>query len=311
MTMSTLLSFFSSSTEFLVASIEQSTQEWMDGFLPKFDPMEVKTYSIERLYQEDVTVISQVEVEKLTNVREILFKMNPEHKLSDISPELAEHWTIHSGSIRSRNLEHDACSGDLFKFCIGSPSAGNPAAHFLRVPKGKELKSIVEAEGFNEIEIIEESLIALVPEEKLKKKREKSQCYNFVVKSKKLDLLTAQETIETLKSYGVDKQLKIAHQVMRLVCKSGLGDVTLANFGINRETGNLVFFDTEPLHDSLLLDEEETKKFQYMETDRKRKKANSSHCAQTGLKNLANSCKEEYPLFAKVAGVYLSHFSEA
>ncbi len=220
---------------------------------------------------------------------------------------LPEGWTKHSGSGHSCNVEDPNRPGYIFKFVCALHPSGHPAAHFLRVPKGKELQRIVKEENLNELEIVDEHLIALKTQDEIQKLDENKQCYYFVVKSKKVNLLNRTKTISKLSSYKLQRQIQIATQIMQLICKSGLGDVGFHNFNINQETGKLVVFDTEPLFWSLFLDEESKFNGQYYSNDRFMNNYPNSKTVKQGLNNMIKAC-DQLPVFKKVAQVYRDCF---
>lgn len=154
-------------------------------------------------------------------------------------------------------------------------------------------------------EIVDEQLIALKSIDKVKDLYEDEQCYLFVVKSKKLNLLSKSETISQLLSYTREKQLKIATQIMKLISKSGLGDVGFHNFYINRDTNKLVIVDTEPLYGSLFLNEKG--KYLYSRTDLLRHQITNDKTVKQGFKQI----KEQFsilPIFEEVSKIYIECF---
>ena len=285
-------------TTFPLDGVKNACQQWMNTFLKDFEPSKVKKYKIEQLYIDDV-VSSNEETEAMRAVYKTLWNEGGTCWMGG----LPEGWTKHSGSNRSWNVEHIKYPDHIFKFCSGSPGRGVPAAHFLRVPKGKEIQRIVDEEGLDELEVVDERLIALKSQDEIQEERENEQCYHFVVKSKKINLLNDQETISRLSSLPQQKQIKIATQIMQMICKSGLGDVGFHNFNINKETGKLVVLDTEPLFGSLLLDEESKFDHQYERTNELMEFCTNSETVKIGLDNMIEACKQ-LPVFEKVAKVY-------
>lgn len=291
--------------------INTSCQQWMTTFLPGFNPSVPKTYTFDRLYQDDV-VSTPGETADMKSANKIL-------RMEGIGG-LPKEWMPHSGSIRSLALENPKYPGYIYKFCRAHPAAGNPPAHFFRVPKGKELKDIVQKDNLDELEIVDESLIALKSQKKIEEKSYYEQCHYFVVKSKKLNLLNEEETVAKLSSYDTDKQIKIATQIMHMICRSGLGDVGFHNFQINRDTGKLAIVDTEPLYGSLVLDVDVKREDQYADDENLRNKfkryerlyhIKRYHTNQVtvcqGLEQMVKAC-DELPIFKKVAEAYWDAF---
>lgn len=289
-------------TTFPLDVVKNDCQHWMNTFLKDFEPLKVKKYKIEQLYIDDV-LSSKEETKAMRAVYKTLWNERGTCWMGG----LPDGWTKHSGSIRSWNVEHIKYPDHIFKFCSRPPGRGVPAAHFLRVPKGKEIQRIVDEEGLDELEVVDERLIALKSQDEIQEEDENEQCYHFVVKSKKINLLNNQETISRLSSLPQQKQIKIATQIMQMICKSGLGDVGFHNFNINKETGKLVVLDTEPLFGSLLLDEESKFKGQYERTNQLVKISTNSETVKRGLDNMIEACKQ-LPVFEKVAKVYKECF---
>ena len=75
-------------------------------------------------------------------------------------------------------------------------------------------------------------------------------------------------SLEKTKMFCQEWMVKVATQIMKLICKSGLGDVGFHNINVNVDTGKLAFYDTEPLFGSMHLNEElRYKKHQYSSSD--------------------------------------------
>lgn len=288
---------------FPLDEVRKACQLWMNTFLKDFEPLKVKKYTIEKLYLKDI-VSSKEEVEAMQEVYKTLWGEDGKNWEGN----LPEGWEKHSSSVRSWNVENSKYPAYIFKFCTSLPGRGVPAAHFLRVPKGKEIQDIVNEEALDELEVVDEHLIALKSKDEIQKKSENEQSYYFVVKSKKINLLTKKETILKLSSLPQQKQIKIATQLMQMICKSGLGDVGFHNFNINKETGKLAIIDTEPLLGSLLLDEESKFNWQYIRNNELIKYSSNSETVKTGIDNMINACKE-LPVFKKVAEIYKECFS--
>lgn len=283
---------------FPLDEVRKACQQWMKTFHKDFEPSKVKKYKFEQLYLKDVVSL-QEETEAMRGV----YKTSWNEKGTTWVGNLPDGWVQHSGSNRSRNIEHPKYPGYIFKFCSGTPGRGVPAAHFLRVPQGKELQRIVSEEGLDELEIVDECLIALKSQDEIQKENESEQNYYFVVKSKKLNLLDKKETILKLSLLPRQKQIRIAQQIMRMICKSGLGDVGFHNFNINKETGKLAVLDTEPLFGSLLLDVGSKSAKQYQRNNELMEFCTNLCNVTTGLDTMIEDCKE-LPIFEQVAKVY-------
>ena len=287
-------------------TIEQNCQKWMSKFFHNFKPNEKKTYTFKQLYATDITSDRQ-----LINVANQVHGTLWTQKKNSWLGQLPDGWTKHSSSGRSFNVIHPSFPDKIFKFCSGSPGGGYsvPGAHFLRVPKGKEIKEIINQENLDEIEVVDEQLIALKEESEIKKLQESVQCFDFVVISKKLDLLNPLQTVERIKSYPLEKQIRIAEQMMQIICRSGLGDVGFHNFGINQKTNRLVIFDTEPLYGSLVLDEQSEDQWQYVRNNDRKEKITNKISAQKGLNGMIEACSD-VPVFVEVAQIYRDVFNQ-
>lgn len=288
---------------FPLDEVRKACQQWMNTFLKDFEPSTVKKYTIAQLYLNDV-VSSQEETEAMQGVHKTLWGE------SGISwtGHLPEGWTHHSGSVRSYNVENSKYPGYIFKVCSGVPGRGVPASHFLRVPKGMEVRRIIHEENLDELEVVNERLIALKSQNEIQKECEREQCYHFVVKSEKIDLLSETDTISKLSSLSQQEQIKIATQIMRMICKSGLGDVGFHNFQINKETGKLVIVDTEPIFGSLLLDEKPTFDGQYRRSNKIMQFSKNSQRVTSGINAMIKACNTTLPVFEQVAKVYKECF---
>jgi hypothetical protein len=286
-------------------------QQFMTTFAQDFKPLEVKTYTFDRLYREDVQSIPE-ERQAMQQVFNTLWGVagrwdeiarGPEDGIFGYRGKLPEGWKKHSGSNRSLNIENPQYPGYIFKCCTGSPGIGSLSAHFLRVPKGKEIGDIIIEDHLDELEVVDETLIALQSQAKIQEVGEYRQCYVFVVKSKKINLLDEKQTAAQLTSYDEQRQLKIANQVAQVICKSGLGDIGFHNLNINKDTGRLVFVDTEPLFGGLFLDEKPRHEGQYGRTEEVRPLNPNLRSVDIGLKNMIKWCAD-VPIFVKVAKAY-------
>jgi len=217
--------------------------------------------------------------------------------------KLPPGWHQFSKSNRSLSVEHLDYPGYIFKFCSGVPGRGNPAAHFLRVPKGKELHRIVNEEKLDRIDIVVEQLITVKTSAEIKQLRDSEQCYSFIVKSIKLPLQGKADTIREMLSRPVDVQTQFAVQIMKLICKSGLGDVGFHNILYNPASGKLTVVDTEPLYGSLLLDERSVTKYQYDRTRKIIEFTTNLKTAIQGLDEMIDLAKD-VPVFKQVAQIY-------
>lgn len=287
---------------FPLDEVKNDCQLWMNAFLKDFEPSKVKKYKFEQLYLEDV-VSSNEEIEVMQGIFNALWSNGGKYW----EGQLPDGWNKHSESHRALNVENPKYPGYIFKFCKSPPGRGVPAAHFLRVPQGREIQRIVNKEILDELEIVDERLIALKSQDEIQNENEYEQCYHFVVKSKKINLLDKTETIARLCSLSQQKQIQIATQIMRMICSSGLGDVGFHNFKINKETGKLVVLDTEPLFGSLLLDEESKIDWQYTRNNELITLYPNSRTVTDGLNNMIEACNQ-LPVFEKVATIYKEYF---
>lgn len=304
-TTSTFLTNNSSSFEpneetFPLETVQKACQLWMTTFFENFNPLGVNTYTFGELYLKDVQ-------ESLEETQEMQAIYNTLWKENNWVGKFPKDWRKHSDSKRSFNIENRNNSAYIFKFSKSAPGGGVPGAHFLRVPKGKELKRIVEKDKFDELEIVDESLIALKSKDVIKNEKENEQCFYFVVKSKKINRLDETETINRLASYDQEKQIKIATQIMQLICKSGIGDMNFENININKDTDKLVFIDTEPLFGSLLLNEESKFHNQYQQNDGLKGNTSNARNVERGLDNIIKA-SGKLPVFKKVAEIYKDYF---
>ena len=217
----------------------------------------MKLITFSDIYSNDVNKdISEVEIEEVRNVTKIL----------EDSTSLPSNWHSFDSSVRSKILSCDDYPEWLYKFCVSTPGRGVPGSHFLRVSKGREMTDIVKTQKLNMLKIVEEYLIPLKTEEEIKLEGEYEQPYYFVVKSKKEDLIGQSGSEEYVLSLSDSDQLKLGYQVGQLMRISNIGDIGFHNIQFNR-IGALVFFDTEPLYGSLLLDEIPNSKRQYDRTE--------------------------------------------
>lgn len=283
--------------------IEERAQKWITEFFEDFDPRGTKTYTIRQLYASDVCQL-EGEVKRAQEVYDTLWDREGFCWVGALPPGWEEFGT----SNRSFTVLHPGSADFLYKFCSGKPGRGVPGSHFLRVAKGKEIKR--ETSDLNELEVVDETLIALKTEEEIRGETENSQCFYFVVKSKKMDLLNQKQTIEAVSLYPEHRQIEIAEQIMKMICRTGLGDVGFHNLHVNRETGKLVVVDTEPLFGSLVLDEEEQVRNQYSDNNRIKSQSSNALNVRTGLGQMIEACRQKLPLFEKVATVYQSVFEE-
>ncbi len=289
----------------LIHQIEQSCADWMGLFRKSFEPNKVKTYTLEHLYNKDVATTS-AEVATMQRVHKTLWD---ESGLVWVG-RLPDGWSKHSDSWRTYNVENLEFPGFIFKFCKGAGGRGVPAAHFLRVPKGQEIKQVIKDEGLDELELVEERLIALKPQQELQKMNEAEQCCHFVVASRKLNLMSEFETIDALAAMPVQRQVKIATQIARLICRTGLGDVGFHNIHINKETGKPVIVDTEPVFGSLLLDEPPEFSHQYPHTQTLLRSCTNSATILAGLNSMIRpSLQQKLPIFQQVAEIYKKHIN--
>lgn len=281
-------------------AIRENCVNWLQKSLGDFDPKGVNLYTFDELYYNDVE-FSPKQQDDVLAVYKSLWNAR-EDNWKGVIPD---GWQTVSSSIRSLILEHPDYPGYLFKFCKGSPSRGNPAAHFLRVPKGKQIRRIIDEENLDCLDVVTEQLVALKTKEEIKRANDREQCYHFVVKGIKLSLMSERNTMNTLSLYTIEDQVEIAIQIMKLICKSGLGDVGFHNIYSSKETSKLVFVDTEPLYGSLMLDEPELKENQYERTKQIIDTVTNLDCIITGLKYMADA-SGKLPIFKKVAQIYLS-----
>ncbi len=221
--------------------------QWMDHFFINFDKNEIKTRSIEMIFENDTL--------NLENEPQQVLDMVDHFKVHGGYP-LPEQWTIHSKSVRACNIEHINVPDYLYKLALGAPGRGNYAAHYLRVGKGKEIANILVKEELDKLEVVEESLIALNDKNSILEEQEGEAkfCFFFIVKSKKRDLFSEIESkiyIEHLEKF---EQAELASQLAKMIICTGLGDVGFHNFHIDKTKNTLVIVDTEPLYGSMVLD---------------------------------------------------------
>jgi hypothetical protein len=307
-----------SPTEVTIAEICQS---WMTSFIQDFRPEEVQTYTFDRLYREDVQNIPEERKaiqQVFTSLWGITDTWDAEPEYERVHPHkkfhnwkssiLPEGWSIHSSSCHSLNIENPEYPGYIFKYAtnFSNTSLENNAASFLRVPKGKELRGIIQEDHLDELEVVEEILIALKPKSRIQKTHEVDQAFYFVVKSKKIHFLDSQQAIDQLKSYDEQKQIKIANQIAQLICKSGINDIKFnSNIVIDEVTGKLVIIDTEPLGVGPFLHEQPSFTGQYYINDMARSDTPKWKSVDLGLMYMAKEFTGvEVPIFAKVATAY-------
>lgn len=279
-------------------ALRKKCLDWISLSLKDFDPKGVKLYTIDQLYHNDVEFSGQQQDDVVTVYKSLWDKA--EFAWKGVIPD---GWIQFDKSIRSLTLEHPDYPGYVFKFCSGSPSKGNKAAHFLRVPKGKELHRIVREEKLGTLDIVVEQLIAIKTSYEMKLLFDDEQAYQFIVKSIKLPLYNTEKTIEKLLSKPKLVQERVAEHIMKLICKSGLGDVGFHNILYDPATDKLVIVDTEPLYGSLLLDEPSLKDDQYKRTRVLIGLTNNLDCAITGLDMMIRS-SSSLPIFKQVAEIY-------
>lgn len=166
------------------------------------------------------------------------------------------------------------------------------------------MQHIVRQEKLDQLLIVVEQLITMKTSTQIKEISENSQCYEFVVKSMKVPVMTKQESTTYLTSLPADTQIKLAVQVMKLICKSGIGDVGFHNILVHKDTKQLVFVDTEPLYGSLLLNEPETRPRQYYRTQEIIKMTNNLEVANGGLNEMIKNAKGDNAIFVQVAQIY-------
>ena len=90
---------------------------------------------------------------------------------------------------------------------------------------------------------------------------------------------------------------------MKLICKSGLGDIGFHNIHGNRKTGRLVFVDTEPLFGSLLLQEKDMIDDQYDRTNTITKHTTMLGCIVLGFDNMILHT-DDLSIFKRIAEIY-------
>lgn len=67
----------------------------------------------------------------------------------------------------------------------------------------------------------------------------------YCVLCEKIDVLSPEETIDTIKKMGADQQIEVARKISRIVKESGLVDASFHSIRLTPE-GKLAFIDTEP-----------------------------------------------------------------
>jgi hypothetical protein len=250
----------------------QNTEEFFNNFTQEEISNFSKPilYTLEDLYKNDVKNEEHPEIVQdvlkayntLWNERETMWIGN-----------LPEGWIgIPLFTLRSYICKENKYPNLYFKFCSSTPGKGVPGAHFLRVPKGKELKKIIESENLYMLGVVNEYLISVKSLEKIRKLSEYEQSYNFVVVSEIENLMNVKDTANYIISLDEETQNRMFEQLMRLICKSGIRNLTLNNIRIHRDTKKLIIADTEPLFGSLLLDENTVeKKHQYYRNNQLKK----------------------------------------
>ena len=266
-------------------AITDNATAWMESSMREFEPAGKKMYTFDELYYNDIEFSGKQQAD-ITAQYNALW-----------AEKMLPSWSEVCRSRRSLILESTEYPSYLFKFCNGTPGRGNPAAHFLRVPKGKEMQRIVREEKLDQLLVVTEQLITMKTSTEIRNISESAQCYEFVVKSVKVPVMNRRETVECLASLPVERQVEMAVQVAKLICKSGIGDVGFHNILMHRDTKQLVFVDTEPLYGSLLLDEP------YDRTQQITQMTDNLKAANFGLDTM-RSRKGENTIFAQVAQIY-------
>lgn len=233
---------------------KQIAEDWLRT--KDINPEGVNLYSYKELYENDV--IEVLKGEKLKVFEKIIDSLQQQlftcwENKDDV--QLPEGWKLFEVSKRSRIVSNN--SVHIFKICISPPTDyANHDAHTLRVPKGKEIKKIIQSGNYQYLDVVNEEILAMKSEEEIKKVSD-APCY-FIVKSKKIDLFDEEQTIEKIKNYKKEKQVKIAHEIMQILVESPLVDFGYHNIhlkkktGLNKKTGRLVIVDTEPLYFSMV-----------------------------------------------------------
>ena len=132
-------------------------------------------------------------------------------------------------------------------------------SHVLRVPFATKLREIIDTHNLDRLEIAEESLICLTNLKDLQELKGEDQIKQFIVKSKFENIMGETESADFLATQSLEDKLEFAHQLVQLSLLTGLNDVHLQNMGIDRESGKLVIFDTEPIYGAMYLEGEEIK----------------------------------------------------
>jgi|GEM_PF-3407604 len=267
---------------------------WMASFFENFDTHRFNTLTYKELIDNHALNISEPLREKLQKAQNSLPPIEYMKRSKTIIPE---EWELIWRTFRFLVIRHPDYSTHAYEFVVGSQRRGWPGAERVRVPKGTEIKKVIHDENLYELHVIEESLILL-------------DSYNHVhdiTQLTKLDVMSKIETEQTLSSYPYKRQMKIAEQIVKMVCKTGFCSIGFNNLRIDRDSGKLIILDTTPYWGSMFLDSNGENVA--LKVNSGSKNGTQGQLVEQGLKNFVHYT-QDIPIMHEVAKHYLASFSQ-
>ena len=224
---------------------EKTILAWINEHVSSAERTQTMSYPVDTLLNSDIQQDEKF-VQELQQQHNML--------LNKGGGRLGTGWTKLDGSERSLVATYDQKPESVFKFCIGSPGRGDLACHFTRVPKGRQMQKIIMNNRLHLLHIPKQVLFSLKSADELLSMDCDAWCYYFVVQSDQLALISKEETISELKQRPLEAQRSFAHQLSKLIIKSGIGDSDFVNMRFDKNKDRLMLIDTEPIYGSLALD---------------------------------------------------------
>lgn len=281
--------------------VRKQCKLWIDAFYKNFNPNEISTTNFDEIYREDVSENS-IEDRNISDIFYLIWKFESGSETplpTNCLPNDPWHSSIdeYGNQVFENSKDYP---GYAYTFLANDSLDGNPAAHFLSVSANKEMQAIIKDENLDELEVVDQSLIALKSKEEIKIVNELCQPYYFVVKSKKMHLMSELETLSKLSSYPQDKQIKIATQLLKLKSLSKKGTFNPSCLRFNKDTNKLVLSNTGRSNFSMFLDEKSETPGQYEHTNKlKQLHNNRGRVLKIDLRSF-QSFEDTLPVFKQV-----------
>lgn len=215
----------------------------------------------------------------------------------------------------------------------------NPYSFMLALSKAREIGEILKNHNYRHIDVLKQDLFniskrAIVIKRTLIQISSKlgpvvdiidsyiptHRQSDYVRRSDNLDLEDKKVTIGTLASYPEKKQREIAHEIMKLICQSGLR-ISFDSFQIDKITGKLILIDSSPYYYSMISPfsrtfvmpgEDEFPPAPYdwpLEVIQGSAKTKET-CTATSLQAFLDNIPKKLPFFIEVAKSYKKSFED-